>query len=65
MTYDYYCIVCEKSLEIEQSIKDDPIKTCPHCLVSCLKRQISCGNFILKGSGWAKDLYSSNGNVKK
>ncbi len=36
-----------------------PVKTCPKCTKRKVIRLISQGNFILKGSGWYADLYSS------
>lgn len=59
-TYEYKCAACEHEWEAEQSIKDDPLKTCPACRADAAKRQISLGTgFILKGGGWYSDLYAS------
>lgn len=60
MTYEYHCAVCNHDFEATQSIKDDPHAECPKCKVVSNKRLISCTNFVLKGDGWAKDLYSKN-----
>lgn len=58
--YVYRCESCNHTLEIEQSIKDDPITECPKCSERSLKRLISGGQgFILKGQGWFRDGYSS------
>lgn len=60
MLYEYACLVCNHKFEFEQSIRDKPITECPYCLVAALKRLVSGGSgFVLRGSGWAKDLYSS------
>ncbi len=60
MIYEYSCKSCSHSWEEEQSIKDEPIEFCPSCNKKSAKRQISGSvNFILKGSGWYKDGYSS------
>lgn len=59
-TYEYRCQACGHEMEAFQSIKDAPLKDCPACKQSALERLISAGNFILKGGGWYKDLYSSN-----
>ena len=60
--YDYLCETCETEFEVQQSIKDPPLKECPHCLKkkikSVPKRLISKSNFILTGGCWAKDKYS-------
>ena len=59
-TYEYLCKNCKHELETVQSIKDDPIKTCPNCEKDCLERLVSGGtSFSLKGGGWYKDLYST------
>jgi putative FmdB family regulatory protein len=64
-TYEYACSACNNEWEFEQSIKDDPIKECPKCHEQTARRQISRGTgFILKGSGWYSDLYSSPSNNK-
>jgi putative FmdB family regulatory protein len=58
-TYDYVCTSCQNAWEEVQRITADPLTDCPKCGKATAKRQISGGNFILKGSGWANDLYSS------
>jgi putative FmdB family regulatory protein len=64
-TYEYACSSCQHEWEIEQSIKEDAITECPSCKKATAKRQISRGGgFILKGSGWYADLYSSPSNKK-
>jgi putative FmdB family regulatory protein len=63
MTYEYACSSCNHEWELEQSIKENPITECPKCHQPTAKRQISRGTgFILKGSGWYADLYSSPSN---
>ncbi|MBW2269150.1 MAG: zinc ribbon domain-containing protein [Deltaproteobacteria bacterium] len=57
--YEYSCKKCEREFEAEQRITDDPLKTCPHCRSRRVKRLISQTSFLLKGSGWHSDLYSS------
>jgi putative FmdB family regulatory protein len=64
-TYEYACSSCGHEWEFEQSIKDAPLTECPSCKQPAAKRQISRGTgFILKGSGWGSDLYSSSSNKK-
>jgi len=59
-TYEYSCKKCEHLMEAVQSMKDDPLKTCPKCNQDALERLISGGTgFSLKGGGWYKDLYAS------
>ena len=58
-TYEYACTNCQNQWEELQKISADPIEVCPKCGQSTAKRQISGGNFILKGGGWYADLYAS------
>lgn len=61
MTYEYACAACGHEWEAEQSIREAPLKKCPHCGKSTAKRQISRGaGFILKGGGWYADGYGSS-----
>jgi putative FmdB family regulatory protein len=64
-TYEYQCEKCGHEFEREQRITDDPIKTCPKCKAPKAKRLISATSFVLKGSGWYSDLYSSSGAKKE
>lgn len=64
-TYEYQCEKCGHEFEREQRITDDPIKTCPKCKAAKAKRLISATSFVLKGSGWYSDLYSSSGAKKE
>ena len=59
-TYEYYCKACDHEWEREQRISDAPLKTCPRCKARKAKRMISQTSFVLKGSGWYSDLYSSS-----
>jgi putative FmdB family regulatory protein len=59
-TYEYVCEACGHSWDAFQSIKDDPLTTCPSCSAAKARRVISGGmGFILKGGGWYSDLYAS------
>ncbi|HEX7478201.1 MAG TPA: zinc ribbon domain-containing protein [Polyangiales bacterium] len=59
-TYSYACEACGKSFEIEQRISEDPIKKCVLCGKAKARRQITSGNFILKGGGWYSDGYGAS-----
>jgi putative FmdB family regulatory protein len=59
-TYDYACENCGHKWDVEQRMSEDPIRKCPKCGKLKAKRQITGGNFILKGGGWYSDLYSSS-----
>lgn len=64
-TYEYRCNDCQNEFETEQRIKDAPLKDCPKCGKPALERLISATAFQLKGGGWYKDLYSSNGKKQR
>jgi len=61
--YEYECPACEKVIEVQQRISDDPLSTCPECGGE-VKKLVSMSSFHLKGGGWYSDGYSSasNGN---
>ena len=64
--YEYECPACEKVLEVQQRMSDDPLSTCPDC-GGKVKKLVSMSSFHLKGGGWYSDGYSSkadNGSGK-
>ena len=63
-TYEYICTACANEWEEMQKISEPALTDCPKCEQSTAKRQISAGNFILKGGGWYADLYSSTPKKK-
>jgi len=66
-TYDYKCNNCGFSFEFFQSMKDEPLKTCPKCKGE-VKRLIGAGaGPIFKGTGFYETDYKkpSNGNGSK
>ena len=50
--YEYRCDGCGHEMELMQKMSDDPMKDCPVCQESKLKKLISAAGFRLKGSGW-------------
>jgi len=47
--YDYICLSCAHSFEMQQSINDEPLSACPEC-GSSVRRVITGGSgFIMKG----------------
>jgi len=58
-TYEYACANCGNQWEEVQRITEPALQVCPKCKKHTAKRQISAGNFILKGGGWYSDAYSS------
>jgi putative FmdB family regulatory protein len=61
-TYEYQCGACDHEFEREQRITEDPVRICPSCKARKARRLISRTSFVLKGSGWYSDLYSSPGS---
>lgn len=57
--YEYACDKCGHEFEREQRITEDPVKKCPSCRSSRVRRLISATSFVLKGGGWYSDLYAS------
>lgn len=58
--YEYEC-PNHKVFEVQQSVKDEPLKLCPHCqaegVETPVKKLISLSSFHLIGGGWAADNY--------
>lgn len=50
--YEYRCESCGHEMEALQKMSDDPLTVCPECGKPTLKKLISAGSFILKGTGW-------------
>ncbi len=52
-TYEYACPKCGYAFEQFQSMKDEPLKKCPKCKKTGVKRLIGGGaGLIFKGSGF-------------
>lgn len=52
-TYDYTCTKCGHEWEAFQSMKDEPLKSCPDCKKRSAKRMIGGGaGLIFKGTGF-------------
>ena len=61
--YEYTCKKCGKNFECMQRITEPPIAPCPKCGAAA-DRLISATSFTLKGGGWYKDGYASDGQKK-
>lgn len=65
-TYDYECQACGHAWELFQSMKDDPVKSCPKCKKRKAKRLMGLGaGLIFKGSGFYETDYKRAGSGKK
>ena len=64
-TYDYICEDCGYEFEQFQSIKAPPMRKCPICKKTSLKRLIGSGSaLIFKGSGFYETDYRSESYKK-
>ena len=63
--YEYECPACGK-FEVIQKFSDKALSSCPTCkekgTKSPVKKAVSASAFHLKGSGWYKTDYCSNGS---
>lgn len=59
--YEYECSNCGFRDEVLQQISDKPLKKCPSCGKSTLKKLVSAPVFRLKGSGWYETDFKSDG----
>jgi len=64
-TYEYICQKCGHEMDVFQSMKDDPLKKCPHCGKPALKRLPGRGaGIIFKGSGFYETDYRRQADPK-
>ena len=63
--YEYRCGSCGHYLDALQKLSDAPLKDCPECQESALKRLISAPSFRLKGSGWYETDFKSDKERKR
>ncbi|MBI3243725.1 MAG: zinc ribbon domain-containing protein [Chloroflexi bacterium] len=52
--YAYQCDNCGIQFERLQKFSDKPIKRCPECNKSAVRRVIQPSGIVFKGSGWYK-----------
>lgn len=57
--YEYACNKCGHTFDVLQKISDKPLKVCPECKKSALRKLISAPSFRLKGSGWYETDFKS------
>ena len=59
-TYEYHCDACDHNFDEFQSMKDPPLKKCPRCGKSKLRRVYGAGAAVIfKGSGFYQTDYRS------
>ncbi len=63
--YEYQCDACGHHLEALQKIAEAPLRKCPECGKSKLRRLISPPVFRLKGSGWYETDFKSDKEGKR
>lgn len=63
--YEYQCGQCGFQVEVMQKISDSPLRKCPSCGKSALKKLISAPVFRLKGSGWYETDFKGDKDNKR
>ena len=63
--YEYRCGACGHHLEALQKMTDAPLRKCPDCGKSQLKRLVSASQFRLKGSGWYETDFKNKSETKR
>jgi putative FmdB family regulatory protein len=63
--YEYRCAGCGHHLDVLQKMTDAPLRKCPDCGKSQLKRLMSAPQFRLKGSGWYETDFKSDKEKKR
>ena len=58
--YEYECPHCGHQHEVLQKLGDAPLKKCPDCGKSGLRKLISAPVFRLMGSGWYETDFKSD-----
>jgi putative FmdB family regulatory protein len=64
-TYEYACPKCGHEFEQFQSMRDEPLRKCPQCKKTGLKRLVGSGaGLIFKGTGFYITDYKNKGAGK-
>lgn len=65
-TYEYACPKCGHQFEQFQSMRDEPLKKCPKCKKTGVKRLLGSGaGLIFKGSGFYITDYKNKSGGKR
>src|SRR5689334_22430224 len=63
--YEYECENCKFYTEILQKVSDEPLKKCPSCGKSAMKKLVSAPVFRLKGGGWYETDFKGDKENKR
>ena len=63
--YEYRCGACGHYLEALQKMSEGPLRKCPECGKSQLKRLVSAPQFRLKGSGWYETDFKNKNETQR
>jgi putative FmdB family regulatory protein len=63
--YEYRCAACGHHLEALQKMTEAPLRKCPECGRSQLKRLVSASRFRLKGSGWYETDFKNKSETQR
>ena len=63
--YEYECQNCKFYTELLQKVSDPPLKKCPSCGKSTMKKLVSAPVFRLKGGGWYETDFKTDKDNKR
>jgi len=63
--YEYQCAACGHHHEELQKVSARPLRKCPSCGKSTLKRLVSAPVFRLKGGGWYETDFKGDKDAKR
>src|SRR5262245_27845807 len=63
--YEYQCAACGHHHEELQKVSDRPLRKCPACGRTVLKRLVSAPVFRLKGGGWYETDFKGDQESKR
>lgn len=63
--YEYECQSCKFYTELLQKVSDAPLKKCPSCGRSTMKKLVSAPVFRLKGGGWYETDFKGDKENKR
>jgi len=63
--YEYRCAACGHYHDELQKMSDAPLRKCPECGKSQLRRLVSAPRFRLKGTGWYETDFKGDNDKKR